>query len=75
MKPSFMFYLASKLAFYLADNVCVLPNKAQLCVLPSKAQFCTSAPDTVIPGQEQGSHINVSTNASDTMNAPYNPSP
>ena len=49
-----MFYLASQLAFYLADNVCVLPNKTQLCVLPCKTQFCTSAPDTVIPGQDQG---------------------
>ena len=56
-----MFYLASKLAFYLADNVCVLPNKTQLCVLPCKTQFCTSAPDTVIPGQDQGSHLNNST--------------
>ena len=56
-----MFYLASQLAFYLADNVCVLPNKAQLCVLPCKTQFCTSAPDTVIPGQDQGSYLNNST--------------
>ena len=56
-----MFYLASQLAFYLADNVCVLPNKTQLCVLPSKAQFCIHAPDTVIPGQDQGSYLNNST--------------
>ena len=67
MKPSFMFYLTSQLAFYLADNVCVLPNKAKLCVLPFKTQFCTHAPDTVIPGQDQGSHLNDGTMSAKTQ--------
>ena len=43
VKQASRFTLKALPAFYLADNVCVLPNKAQLCVLPSKTQFCTSA--------------------------------
>ena len=66
--------------FYLADKVCVLPNKAQLCIftlqqrciLPCEATASHNAHETVIPGPDQGSYFNVRTNACDTKKHPTN---
>ena len=46
------------------------------CLKTSKHPLnTTSANDAVIPGQDQGSYFNVSTNAGETKSTSYRPSP